>query len=236
MDDAQPCQFTIVERIKHPDFKLPSKYNDIALVKINDPVQFSNYVRPACLPHTKSINLRHVIASGWGRVNYGSTLSEQLQKVVLELFTTDECNKTYSNEIGRQLSRGIDVETQLCAGSHNSEKDTCQVSGELCLKLTKVLMISFFRLWEVINFFPFHNREIPVGQFKRIIHMCRVCTQSLGSHRLEKNVEHRDYREFILASIHICSGSKTLFGPNECGAWSIRIRKPFLTHIFGYIA
>ncbi|XP_055327030.1 venom protease-like [Sitodiplosis mosellana] len=125
-DDAQPRQFIIIERIKHPDFKLPSKYNDIALLRINGPVQFSNYIRPACLPQTKSIDSHHVIASGWGRVNYSSTPSEQLQKVVLELFTQRECNQTYSNEIGRQLSRGIDVETQLCAGSHDSRKDTCQ--------------------------------------------------------------------------------------------------------------
>lgn len=127
-DDAQPRQFQIIERIKHPDFKLPSKYNDIALVKINGPIKFSNYIRPACLPLAKSIVSRNVIASGWGRVSYSSTPSEQLQKVTLELFTHKECNQTYSSEIGRQLNRGIVDETQLCAGSHDSKKDTCQVS------------------------------------------------------------------------------------------------------------
>lgn len=127
-DDAQPRQLTIIERIKHPDFKLPNKYNDIALVKFDGPVLFSNYIRPACLPQTKSIDSHHVIASGWGRVNYSSDVSEQLQKVVLELFTHSECNQTYSNEVGRQLNMGIIDETQLCAGSHDSKKDTCQVS------------------------------------------------------------------------------------------------------------
>lgn len=128
-DDAQPRQFNIVERLKHPKFKLPSKYNDIALIKVNDPVEFSNYIRPACLPSTQWIDSRHVIASGWGRVNYSSATSEQLQKVVLELFTHRECNQSYLNEIGRQLNRGIVDVTQICAGSHNSEKDTCQVSA-----------------------------------------------------------------------------------------------------------
>lgn len=127
-DDAQPCRYRIVERIKHESFKFPSKYNDIALVKIDGPVSFSNYIRPACLPFSKSIDTKHVIATGWGRLNFNSAVSEHLQKVILELFTHQECNQSYSNEIGRQLSHGIVDETQLCAGSHNDRGDTCQVS------------------------------------------------------------------------------------------------------------
>lgn len=126
-DDAQPHQYRIVERIKHDGFKLPSKYNDIALVKIDGPVPFNNYIRPACLPQSQRIETKHVIASGWGRMNYNADVSEHLQKVVLEIFTQSECNQSYSNE-GRQLRRGIDDEIQLCAGSHIDEKDTCQVS------------------------------------------------------------------------------------------------------------
>lgn len=126
-DDAQPRQYRIVERIKHDDFKFPSKYNDIALVKIDGPVQFNNYVRPACLPQSRRIETKHVIASGWGRLSHASNVSEHLLKVVLEIFTPAECNQSYSNEV-RQLRRGIDDEIQLCAGSHSDARDTCQVS------------------------------------------------------------------------------------------------------------
>lgn len=143
-DDAQPRKFAIVERIKHPEFKLPSKYNDIALVKIDGPVRFSNYIRPACLPQTKSIDSRHIIASGWGRLNYSSAQSDQLQKVVLEIFTQDECNLTFSNEIGRQLNRGIVEETQLCAGSHVDRKDTCQVSVRYSTTCRETFMILLY--------------------------------------------------------------------------------------------
>lgn len=127
-DDAQPRQYRIVERIKHDGFKVPAKYNDIALVKIDGPVQFNNYVRPACLPQSRTVETKHVIASGWGRVHHDSDVSEHLQKVVLEIFSSAECNQSYINE-GRQLRRGIDDEIQLCAGSHIDGKDTCQVSN-----------------------------------------------------------------------------------------------------------
>lgn len=127
-DDAQPRLFRIVERKKHPLFKLPSKYNDIALVKINGPVEFNNYIRPACLPQTSDIETMKVIATGWGKLNHHSPTSDHMQKVVLELFTQRECNQSYVYEISRQLKHGIVEETQMCAGSHFERKDTCQVS------------------------------------------------------------------------------------------------------------
>lgn len=143
-DDAQPRQYRIVERIKHDDFKLPSKYNDIALVKIDGPVQFNNYVRPACLPQSQRIETRHVIATGWGRISHNSDVSEHLQKVVLEIFTPTECNQSYSDQ-ERLLRRGIDDEIQLCAGSHSDGKDTCQVScnSHIGSKLTNHSIIPY---------------------------------------------------------------------------------------------
>lgn len=130
-DDAQPRTFRIVERMKHPLFKLPSKYNDIALAKIDGPVQFNNYIRPACLPQSKTIDTMRVIATGWGKLNHISPTSDHLQKVVLELFTQQECNESYVFQISRQLSRGIVDDTQFCAGSHWEKKDTCQVSQSI---------------------------------------------------------------------------------------------------------
>uniref|UniRef100_A0A1B0DLB7 Uncharacterized protein n=2 Tax=Phlebotomus papatasi TaxID=29031 RepID=A0A1B0DLB7_PHLPP len=44
----------------------------------------------------------------------------------LELFTHQECNKSFEFNINRKLSKGIVDESQLCAGSHSEEKDTCE--------------------------------------------------------------------------------------------------------------
>lgn len=143
-DESQPQQFNVLERIKHPDFRFPSKYNDIALIKINGSVKFNQYIRPACLPESEQfvISTKRVIASGWGKTDFNAPPSPYLQKVVLELFTHQECNATYSNDINRYLRRGIIDETQLCAGSHFGRKDTCQV------KKNKIL----FLLNQVIHF------------------------------------------------------------------------------------
>jgi len=88
-------------------------------------VEFNIYVRPACLPEELS-NFDLVIATGWGRVEWGGLTSNELQKVTLQTFTYEECNQTYRYDINRRLTNGIDDNTQLCCGSKSEAKDTCQ--------------------------------------------------------------------------------------------------------------
>lgn len=61
----------IVERIKHPDYKLPSKYNDIALIKFDKPLELNAEVRPACLEVNHLPPGKQAIASGFGKTSYG---------------------------------------------------------------------------------------------------------------------------------------------------------------------
>lgn len=126
--DDQSKQFDVIDTIRHPDFKSPIKYNDIALIKLNESVKFSQYIRPICLPDSNTIETGRAIATGWGKLNYTGKTADVLQKVVLEIFTNEECNEKYRPHINRHISRGILNETQVCAGSHEKRKDTCQVS------------------------------------------------------------------------------------------------------------
>lgn len=40
---------SIEERFVHPNFNKSSKHNDIALLKLKEPVQFSSEIYPACI-------------------------------------------------------------------------------------------------------------------------------------------------------------------------------------------
>jgi hypothetical protein len=70
-DEAQPQDFTISEMIVHPAYKLPALYNDIALFKLSAKVEFSAYIRPACLQVEKHFKDTTGIAIGYGRMDYG---------------------------------------------------------------------------------------------------------------------------------------------------------------------
>lgn len=70
-DDARPQVRKIISIIRHPDYKKPLEYHDIALLKLESPVKFDAWVRPACLPYGM-MNTENAIATGWGRVDWGN--------------------------------------------------------------------------------------------------------------------------------------------------------------------
>lgn len=117
--------FRLVEKfIVHENYNPPSVYNDIALIKLEKPVDFSVSVKPACLHDETNYHILTrakptIEATGWGSKEYGQNKSEILQKVNLNLF--DVCNY----KISRKLKKGILADTQLCAGDANANKDTC---------------------------------------------------------------------------------------------------------------
>lgn len=126
MDDGTSVDLRIVERIPHPEYRYPSQYNDIGLFKLERKVQLNGAIRPACLPEQASVKTKTAIATGWGTVTWRGQQSNVLLKVTLDMFSQNECNSTYRTDINRKLNKGIMEETQVCAGSHNEEKDSCQ--------------------------------------------------------------------------------------------------------------
>lgn len=64
--------------IVHPEYKEPSGYNDIALVKIAEGLRMERTLRPACLPHPTSSADKpgsSLVATGWGRTGFGKSKS-----------------------------------------------------------------------------------------------------------------------------------------------------------------
>ncbi|XP_058815645.1 venom protease-like isoform X2 [Topomyia yanbarensis] len=123
-DEAFPEDFNIADLIPHPDYKQSSQYNDIALMKLDRKVIFSPYIRPICLPTDGDLGNARAIATGWGTIGYGESTSAMLLKVVLDMFPFDECVGHF--DVNRRLKDGLRQDSQICAGSRNSSKDTCQ--------------------------------------------------------------------------------------------------------------
>ncbi|KAG8234525.1 hypothetical protein J437_LFUL011101, partial [Ladona fulva] len=123
----------ITRRIRHPEYKAPAKYHDIALFEIGPAVTPNprpmnlKELHPACLSTNRTFPGRKAIASGWGRVGHADDGSSNLLKVQLDIFELSVCQKAYEVEIRstNQLRRGI-VNTMLCAGVLEGKRDTCQ--------------------------------------------------------------------------------------------------------------
>ncbi|KAF5278598.1 hypothetical protein FQA39_LY00640 [Lamprigera yunnana] len=117
----------ILSRIPHPKYKPPSKYNDIGLIKLASPAQFTAYVRPACLNFNDNIKESKAVAIGYGKVSYDSaTGSKNLMKVQLTLVSNFDCQKTFSTQTERKLIQSGIIDSMVCAGDEVGGKDTCQ--------------------------------------------------------------------------------------------------------------
>lgn len=123
-DDADPQTIRVARTIAHPSYNAPQQYHDIALLELAQDMRFNQYARPACVNAQLKVSGQRAIASGWGTTEYLGDNSENLLKVTLDLFRFDECQPLY--ETNRKLSQGLKEAQQLCAGSHNEEKDTCE--------------------------------------------------------------------------------------------------------------
>ncbi|XP_076630594.1 venom protease isoform X2 [Colletes latitarsis] len=124
-DDAKPEDIRIVDRIKHPMYKRPSEYHDIALVKLEKDVKFDAWKRPSCLPYSLLDNAGEdkATATGWGLVDWtDDEASNDLLKVTISLVPQPVCNLSFTSD--SKLERGIVDEWQICAGDLG--KDTCQ--------------------------------------------------------------------------------------------------------------
>ncbi|KAK4887714.1 hypothetical protein RN001_003985 [Aquatica leii] len=148
---SDPVQlFGIEEKITHPFYVFRTKSNDIGLVRLSSSVQFSDYVRPICLPDNNSLQLEDgqiLFTSGWGRL--GNRLnSTDIKKRVPTVFISIEKCIAHFNEYPKEI---VINENQLCA----KEIDAITCSGDS----GGPLMRSKKNQWEVVGILAFGVKQ-----------------------------------------------------------------------------
>lgn len=124
---APPPVDVVIERIiKHKNYGENRFQNDIALLRLARPVQFTDFVKPVCLPvdgkdQKRDLTGKKVTVAGWGRVanRNGAGGSKVLMKVSVPVSKAQDCASAY---VPLQLL--IASEKQMCAGDYG--KDSCQ--------------------------------------------------------------------------------------------------------------
>lgn len=118
-DDA--VDYSVSGFVRHPSFTIRKSYFDIALVELSTEVEFSPEIRPACLWTSDPLNYSTVVATGFGATEHGPQ-STVLMKVRLNVMDKTRCEAKFFGH--RKLTDGV-TDEQLCVGSQEGGKDTC---------------------------------------------------------------------------------------------------------------
>ncbi|KAM6907738.1 enteropeptidase [Xenentodon cancila] len=117
-DDVQPQQ---VDRIViHRHYNRQTKEADIAMMHLQQPINFTNWVQPVCFP-AEGQNFpagSECLIAGWGRQVEGGPIPDILQEAKVPLVNQDECQ--------RLLPEYTITSSMLCAGYPEGGVDTCQ--------------------------------------------------------------------------------------------------------------
>ncbi|XP_035853265.1 chymotrypsin-like protease CTRL-1 isoform X1 [Sander lucioperca] len=116
---------TVSKIIIHPDYNNVPFNNDIALMKLSSPVNFTDYIRPVCLASNFSQfhNSTPCWATGWGTLGKDEPLVafDSLQEVQIPVIGNKQCSCDY-------LPEGLNItDKMICAGQEN--KGVCQGDG-----------------------------------------------------------------------------------------------------------
>ncbi|XP_047456750.1 chymotrypsin-like protease CTRL-1 [Mugil cephalus] len=109
---------TLKQTVIHPGFDFLTLENDIGLLRLSAPVNFTSYIKPVCLASENS-SFHSGISSwvtGFGVTDSGS-FTDVLQEVNVPIMGNNECRCYYgSSEI---------ADSMICAGLEAGGKDSC---------------------------------------------------------------------------------------------------------------
>ncbi|CAB3261340.1 unnamed protein product, partial [Arctia plantaginis] len=114
----------IAEIVINPRYTRKEKYHDLALLRLEKPLQFTSTLNAICLETNDEDPTEPLTITGWGKVNNArDTRSTTLLKANVTVVQRGNCTESYTN--WRKLPSGISPD-QLCAGDPEGIRDTCQ--------------------------------------------------------------------------------------------------------------
>ncbi|XP_030348693.1 coagulation factor XI-like isoform X2 [Strigops habroptila] len=135
--------FKVEEIIVHPQYKYAQTGYDIALMKLDKPMNFTDLQLPICLPSKEDSNILYndCWVIGWGYRKEKGRVQDILQKATVPLMSKEECQARYrKHRIGDKV---------ICAGYDEGGRDACKgdSGGPLSCKHEEVWYLVGITSW-----------------------------------------------------------------------------------------
>ncbi|MBN3306372.1 KLKB1 protein, partial [Amia calva] len=119
--DALSEYYRVDKIIQHPGYDEDTFKNDIALLKLNKPIKYSDIQQPICLPDVQQVEMfweKTCWITGWGYLTSVGRLPNTLQQAAVPLIKHEACSSLYT-------SKPV-FNTMFCAGYSTGGTDTCK--------------------------------------------------------------------------------------------------------------
>lgn len=74
----------VAKKVVHPKYNFFTYEYDLALVRLDKPLDFAPHISPICLPASDDLLIgENATVTGWGRLSEGGTLPSVLQEVCI---------------------------------------------------------------------------------------------------------------------------------------------------------
>ncbi|KAJ3607465.1 hypothetical protein NHX12_024516 [Muraenolepis orangiensis] len=142
-------QRSVAQIFTHPNYNSSIQGNDLALLFLSSPVQFTDYIRPICLAASQStVSQTSCYVTGWGKqTTSASFISNILQQTLVPVVGQTECQNQYpsqsiiirasmicAGEQGRGICQGDSGGPLICQQSSRWVQLGIASFGELCAR------------------------------------------------------------------------------------------------------
>ncbi|XP_072233408.1 ovochymase-1 isoform X2 [Leuresthes tenuis] len=103
--------------ISHHRYNTHTKESDLALVKLEQPLVFNEFVRPIGIWMSSLPELMRCTITGWGSTQENGPRVHRLQEVNVSILAFDVCNEYYKGRVRQSM---------FCAGKDGGGADACQ--------------------------------------------------------------------------------------------------------------
>ncbi|XP_014007903.1 LOW QUALITY PROTEIN: coagulation factor X [Salmo salar] len=120
--DGQEAIHQVEQVFIHRSYISTTYHNDISLVMLKDPIKFTQYILPACLPErdfAEKVLMKRPdgLVSGFGRVGEAKQPSTILLRLTVPYVPRATCLQSSQHKISNRM---------FCAGYDKEKKDACQ--------------------------------------------------------------------------------------------------------------
>ncbi|XP_072481134.1 plasma kallikrein isoform X2 [Notamacropus eugenii] len=123
--------------IIHPHYKISETSHDIALIKLETPLHFTDLQTSICLPSKEDMTYTNCWVTGWGFTQEKGEIQNTLQKVKIPLVPIEECREKYiQHKVTDQM---------ICAGDKEGGKDACKGDSGGPLSCEQ------YRMWQLVG-------------------------------------------------------------------------------------